>query len=63
MRKFIIGSILACGIAAVSAAVAFEFPFPQPTSGTGGTEARALATSIPYLMVAPLPSTERHGDN
>ncbi len=62
MRKLIVTSIFVCGVA-VSAAMAFESPFPEPISGTSGTEARALATSLPYLFIAPMPSTERHGDN
>ena len=62
MRKLIVSSIIVCGVA-VSAAVAFESPFPEPISGTSGTEARALATFLPYLFVSPMPSTERHGDN
>ena len=62
MRKLIVSSILVCGIAA-SAAVAFESPFPEPISGTSGTEARALVEALPYLFVTPMPSTERHGDN
>ncbi len=62
MRKLIVSSILICGIA-VSTAFAVEFPFPQPTSGTSGMEARALAAWVPSLLLMPLPSSERHGDN
>jgi hypothetical protein len=62
MKMAIAGRILACGLA-VSAAVAFASPTQQPISGSSGTEARAFAASLAYLMLSPAPGTDRHGDN
>ncbi len=62
MKIAIVGAIVACGLA-VSAALAFVSPSQHPISGTSGSEARAFAAALPYLMLAPAPGTSRHGDN